>query len=182
MQVPMMKPLRLIVALASLTLCNGIPSSLVAQVAATPPGCTAAEFRAFDYWVGEWTVSDTTGKHMAASTIARVSGDCAIAEHWRPINGPPGESLSWYEPRDKQWHQQWVGGAGWIARFAGAPDNGEMVLTEIAHSAAASAAPLSRMRYVKRSGGVVRQLLWQSSDAGESWKLVFAADYTPTKK
>lgn len=157
--------------------CVGVTPLLPAQQPAPPPACTAAEHRAFDYWVGEWTVADSTGRQIAESSITRVGGNCAIAEHWRPLRGQPGRSLSWYDPRDRQWHQQWIDGSGWVARFDGNPEDGEMVLTEVAHPATPDQ-PISRMRYVKRPGGVVRQALWQSTDRGATWTPAFVGDYT----
>ncbi len=153
------------------------PAALGAQ-GTPPPACASPDHRAFDYWVGEWSVTDTGGTVIARSSIARVSDGCAIAEHWQPLIGKEGRSLSWYEPKDGKWHQQWVGGGGWIARFDGTVDGDEMVLTEAAHPSA-SGAPISRMRYSKLAGGIVRQTLWQSTDQGASWKIVFVGDYNP---
>ena len=154
-----------------------LPVVLSAQQPAPPPACTADAHRALDYWISEWTVADSTGRPIAESSITRVSEGCAIAEHWRPLRGKPGRSLSWYEPRDQQWHQQWIDGSGWMARFDGNPEDGEMVLTEVAHPATPTQ-PISRMRYVKRPGGVVRQVLWQSKDGGATWALGFVGDYS----
>jgi hypothetical protein len=155
-------------------LCRaGQASSLAAQNAAPPPACTAPQFRQFDYWIGEWDVTDSTGTKIAESSITRVSAGCAIAEHWKPLKGPDGHSLSWYEPRDSSWHQQWIGGDGFVARFDGNLEDGEMVLTE-------PVVPVSfvRMRYVKKPNGVVQQLLWSSTDRGATWTLAFVGNYT----
>ncbi len=179
----MLRTVSFLAALIILPACASAQTpapSLTPQPARRPAPCATPEFRAFDYWIGEWTVSDTTGQVMATSSITKVSGDCAIAEHWQPIGGKEGRSLSWYEPKDQQWHQQWVDGDGWTARFDGNPDAGEMVLTEMAHPATPNA-PIGRMRYITRPGGVVRQSLWQSKDQGETWMLMFVGDYSPKR-
>lgn len=150
---------------------------LGAQQAPPPPACTSAAHRAFDYWVGEWLVADSTGRPIATSSITRVSDGCAIAEHWRPFRGKSGRSLSWYQPADSMWHQQWIDGSGWIALFHGSPDQGEMVLTESAVGKQAGQ-PISRMRYLKRPDGVVRQVLCTSTDGGATWTMSFQGDYT----
>lgn len=163
---------------AMLALAIGIPAALQAQQGTPPPpACVADPFRAFDYWVGEWTVADSTGRQIAESSITLVSAGCAVHEHWRPLRGQEGHSLSWYDPRDQAWHQQWIGGGGWIARFDGGLDGTEMVLTEPSRPGAT--APRSRMRYERRPGGGVRQVLWQSTDDGATWTIGFVGDYSP---
>ncbi|HET9065549.1 MAG TPA: hypothetical protein VFN22_07015 [Gemmatimonadales bacterium] len=160
-----------------LALVLTVPCVLPAQQPAgpPPPACTSAPFRAFDYWVGEWTVTDSTGRQIAESSITSVSAGCAIHEHWRPLRGTEGHSLSWYDSRDSAWHQQWIDGGGWIARFDGGMDGAVMQLTEVP----SGDRPISRMRYEKRAGGVVRQSLWQSKDGGATWVLGFVGDYAP---
>jgi hypothetical protein len=141
--------------------------------------CDTQAHRAFDYWIGEWEVSDTTGRRIASSSISSVSGGCAIAEHWRPLRGSEGRSLSWFEPRDGQWHQQWVGGDGWIARFAGAVTGGTLTMTEQVHPASATQ-PIARMSWVRAGADTVRQLMWQSRDAGSTWTPAFVGVYVRT--
>jgi hypothetical protein len=34
------------------------------------------------------------------------------------------------------------------------------------------------MRYIKRPDGVVRQVLWTSTDGGATWTMSFQGDYT----
>lgn len=146
---------------------------LVAQGNPPPPACTAPQYRAFDYWIGEWDVTDTTGTKIAESSITRASAGCAIAEHWKPLQGPPGHSLSWYAASDSLWHQQWVGGDGWAPRFDGTVEDGELVFTETGPQAR-----ITRMRYVKKPDGVVQQILWVSTDSGTTWAVAFVGNYT----
>jgi hypothetical protein len=154
-------------------------ASPVAAQQPTPPSCDSPDHRAFDYWVGEWVVSDTTGRHIANSSITSVSRGCAIAEHWRPLRGAEGRSLSWFEPKDGRWHQQWIGGDGWIARFAGGVTDGELTMTEAAHPATA-APPIARMRWMRVGADTVRQVMWQSRDAGGTWTPAFVGVYVRT--
>lgn len=150
-------------------------SPLTAQQAPPPP-CESSAHRAFDYWVGEWVVSDTTGRPIAESSITVVSGGCAIAEHWRPRRGREGRSLSWFEPKDGQWHQQWIGGDGWVARFSGTVTDGELTLTETAHPKTPTQ-PIARMSWLRAGTDTVRQVMWQSKDAGATWVPAFMGVY-----
>jgi hypothetical protein len=153
-----------------------LPLPVVAQnPQPRPPACTSDAHRAFDYWVGEWSVHDTAGTKIAESSIERVAEGCAISETWRPIGGQEGVSISWYDPGDQQWHQQWVGGGGWIAWFDGNPDNGNMTLTTKPNPAQPGA--LSRMIYTQPRAGVVLQTLYGSSDGGKTWTASFKGEY-----
>ena len=65
---------------------------------ATKP-CDATEFRAFDFWVGEWRVTWKTPQGQPAegrSSIQRVVAGCAIEEHWQGKDGPRA-LFSWRE-------------------------------------------------------------------------------------
>jgi hypothetical protein len=52
--------------------------AVVAAVAAsahaqTPPACSAAEHRQFDFWLGEWDVKNAAGKEAGPATASRRS-------------------------------------------------------------------------------------------------------------
>lgn len=140
------------------------------------PKCQTPEHRAFDYWIGEWTVHDTAGKPIAESSIRRVAEGCAISEEWRPFGGQQGVSISWYNPADRQWHQQWVGGGGWIAWFDGGPVDGNMTLTTKPDPANPGAG-ITRMVYTQPREGVVLQSLYTSTDGGTTWTPNFKGEY-----
>jgi hypothetical protein len=146
-----------------------------------PPKCETPQHRAFDYWVGEWTVHDTAGTQIAESSIRRVAEGCAISEEWRPIGGPQGVSISWYNPADQQWHQQWVGGGGWIAWFDGNPEDGNMTLTTKPNPANPGGG-ITRMVYSQPRTDVVLQSLYVSQDGGKTWQPNFKGEYRKMKE
>jgi hypothetical protein len=161
--------MRTVLAFAVLAL----PMALSAQ---RPPACASDQHRAFDYWVGEWNVVDTTGAKVAESGIERVAAGCAIRETWKPLQGPQGVSISWYEPADSMWHQQWVGGTGWNAWFDGGAEDGVMHLTTKSNPANPNATRF-RMIYTQPRDNVVRQTLYVSNDDGATWAVNFVGDY-----
>jgi hypothetical protein len=141
-----------------------------------PPSCAAPAFRALDFWVGEWEVSDTGGHVVAKSSIGRSHAGCSITEHWMPLQGPDGESISWYTAKDSSWHQQWVGGGGWIARFAGKAHDGVVTITET-ESSLPAAAGKNRMSYTLLPDGRVKQLVDNTTDGGKTWTTQFVGYY-----
>jgi hypothetical protein len=161
-----MRLVRLVMVLA--------PIPFAAQAQQTPPSpprtpvCADSLHHAFDYWVGEWDVYNPAGQLTARSTIQSVSAGCAITEHWQPLGGnPDGFSISWYEPRDGQWHQQWVGGGGWIDRFTGQVTDGVLSMVTDAPNAQGQ---FTRMTYLRPADGGVIQFLETSADSGKTWQ------------
>ena len=78
-------------------------SSAVAQQS-TPSVCSAAAHHQFDFWVGEWTVTDrASGQFAGATHIGQVYGGCVIRENWAS-EGFRGGSLNSFWATDKQWH------------------------------------------------------------------------------
>ena len=104
-------------------------SSAVAEPP-TPSVCSAAAHHQFDFWVGEWSVTDQVSKQPAGvSHIEQIYGGCVIRENWAE-DGFRGGSLNSYWAVDKQWHQTWMDSAGAFRHFIGGLDGqGRMVLT-----------------------------------------------------
>ena len=137
-----------------------------------PSGCSAAVNRQFDFWVGEWSVTDlSSGKAAGQSRIERLYDGCAIRENWTSP-GFSGGSLNAYRAADGKWHQMWMDSAGAVRHFVGGLDpNGRMVLTaEQPNSAAQGKVRLVRMTFTALPDGGVRQYSDLSDDGGAHWQ------------
>ncbi|HZU23691.1 MAG TPA: hypothetical protein VE998_12735, partial [Terriglobales bacterium] len=70
--------------------------------------CTRPEYRQFDFWVGDWNVTE---KDAATSTahvrVDRILGGCVLREHYEDDTGAVGESFSTYDVGRRVWHQTW---------------------------------------------------------------------------
>lgn len=160
------------------------PAAAPAKPAPPPAPCTEGEFRAFDFWVGEWVVHQAKDdKPVANSRIEKVSSGCAIRESWMPFGGRNGTSLSAYDPATGTWQQLWVGSAPGRVVFEGGPASvGEvtgMVLTGYWGKDKDGNPSLVRMTYTLREDGSVRQHGEASSDHGLSWADSFDLIYRP---
>ena len=145
--------------------------------------CTAPDYRAFDFWVGEWDVyANGSSALVATSSIEAMFGGCAIRETWKPLRGGGGGSFSHYDPGRRYWRQIWIDSSGARVDFDGGPANGKMVLTgHSANVAANGKGGLIRMTYSKQSDGSVRQHGEQSADHGLTWATSFDFIHTPQK-
>lgn len=140
------------------------------------PACSSEEFREFDFWLGEWQVSDMAGGVVGSSTIRAVLDGCVIEEHWTGAAGSVGQSYNLYDDRTATWHQTWVDNSGLLLRLDGGLVDGSMVL-EGDLRGRDGPTRLHRITWTPSSDGTVRQH-WQSSeDFGETWTTVFHGRY-----
>jgi hypothetical protein len=155
--------------------------SSAVQSAEPAKRCDAKEFRAFDFWVGEWRVTWTTLQGQPAegrSSIQRVVGGCAIEEHWQGKDGSEGKSLSFFDPGTKRWHQTWVDATAQPLMFEGNFEGESLVLTaKVAHGGGFQT--YHRITWTPLPGGVRQH--WQQSANGQTWDTVFDGRYAPAK-
>ncbi|WP_422060970.1 hypothetical protein [Sphingopyxis sp.] len=145
--------------------------------------CTTPDYRAFDFWVGEWDVyPNGSTTQVATSSIEAMFAGCAIRETWKPLKGGGGGSFSHYDGERRYWRQAWVDSSGARVDFDGGPVAGKMVLTgHWANVVAKGQDGLIRMTYSKQPDGSVRQFGEQSVDQGLSWTTSFDFIYRPRK-
>jgi hypothetical protein len=147
-----------------------------AQSSAVPPGCSAPEFKQFDFWLGKWNVMNPqNGKQAGASEITRVSEGCAIREQWKSATGTDGMSINYYDPVDHKWHQDWVGGDGSILHLQGELVGTAMILS--GESKTAAGVTLNRITWTPLDSGKVKQEWATSSDSGKTWQISFVGIY-----
>src|SRR5947207_2067311 len=90
--------------------------------------CTAAEYRQFDFWLGEWQVHRKDGSVGGINRITQEYGGCVIHEHYATGRGYSGESLNTYDAPRKTWHQTWVDDSGLLLTLEGHLQGKSMVL------------------------------------------------------
>lgn len=129
-------------------------------------------YRKFDFWVGEWDVY-IQGQKIAESSITNTNGDCGILENWRPTNSNGGNSISYYDPTDKKWKQNWVAG-GSVSHYE-EPENytdGDIQLI------AKGNGNWFRMIWThNKVDDTVRQTQESSTDEGKTWTMGFDGLY-----
>lgn len=150
-------------------------SALAAQ---SPQGCTAPEYRQFDFWVGTWTVTLPNGAVAGTNRIESILGGCALQEHWSSARGGDGTSLNLWHAADSTWRQVWVDGSGGLLELSGGLVDGSMILSGTARVAGGSGGTtLNRITWTPNSDGTVRQLWESSPDGGTTWTTQFDGRY-----
>jgi hypothetical protein len=80
-----------------------------------PPGghpCTAAPYRDFDFWVGNWDVRNPAGTLVGTNVVSSRLGGCVVEESWTSAFLGSGRSLNAYDASTGTWSQFWVGSGG----------------------------------------------------------------------
>lgn len=138
---------------------------------------SSAQHRQFDFWLGKWSVSDPSGKAMGHNEIRRVQNGCALEEQWVSVRGGTGQSVNYYHPGRKQWHQLWTDGGASIIDIHGGLQDGAMVLEGSIYYLGKGVEKDFRGRWTPLADGRVRQLFEERDDKGE-WTLWFEGLYT----
>ena len=139
--------------------------------------CSAAQHRQFDFWIGEWNVTDRRGQLIGTSRVERQLNGCAISESWEGTNGTRGQSTSAWDPGDNTWRQSWRDEAGMVLVIAGGIINGEMVM-EGERRMPDGTQTLERITWTPNKDGTVRQVWTSSPNRGMRWTSVFDAIYS----
>lgn len=136
-----------------------------------PPPCeTDANFRAFDFWLGEWDVSSrANGQHAGVNVIEQAENGCALVEHWTGRTGGTGMSVNYYNPVTGKWRQIWVAAGNYSLEIEGNIDDGSMFLEgEIYYYRTARKFDF-RGRWTPNDDGSVRQQFHQYNPETEVW-------------
>ncbi len=144
--------------------------------------CSAAEFRQFDFFAGDWDTYDVAApsRIIARNQVTIVLGGCVVHEVYRQTDGEIGESFSIYDASRRVWHQSWVTNRGVLLLLDGGFDAGRMVLTG-REQAADGTSSLLRGIWV-REVGAVRETAERSSDGGRTWRPVFDIRFRPHRQ
>ncbi len=161
---------RLLVVLACV-LCT-----VTAFAADEIPPCSAPEFRAFDFWVGDWRVTDADGNYVGDNTIASEEAGCVLVEHWRSARGGTGQSLNFFDPARAKWRQLWISPGSRIEIEGGVVGDYMILEGTIWYLASGESYPF-RGSWRVLPDRRVRQFFEESRESGV-WKEWFEGFYT----
>lgn len=142
-----------------------------------PPSCAAPEYRHFDFWIGDWDVTDASGAPAGRNQIEPSLGGCALFEHWMGVDGVSGRSVNIYDARRSTWHQTWVDDRGNLLVLEGtAEPDGSVVMTGT-RPARDGTLITHRIRWSLQADGTVRQHWQASRNGGQTWDDFFDGTY-----
>jgi hypothetical protein len=166
---------------ASVTIALVICVAAGPVAAQSPPACTRAEHRQFDFWLGEWKVTLPNGRPAGTNRIHSINAGCGLREEWTGAGGSTGTSLNAFDATSGRWHQTWIGSDGTVLLLDGGLRDGAMELTGVT-AGANGARTLHRIRWTPLGGATpsLRQLWESSTDGGTTWTIAFDGKYEKT--
>ncbi len=163
---------------ACLVLLCAAPAS--AQTPPSPVPCQEAVYRDFDFWLGEWEVTQVggagDGQVAGHNSITSEEGGCLIVERWTNSGGGTGQSYNFFDPGTEQWRQVWVSAGAVIDYAGGLNEEGEMVLEGEIRNHGGPTAPF-RGIWTPNEDGSVRQHFEQYDAASDEWRTWFTGLY-----
>jgi hypothetical protein len=151
------------------------------KVNANAHPCSAdPNFRAFDFWIGEWDVQPTgttRGPIGSGSTsiVERQLDGCVIQENWLPQGGlGAGKSFNIYDSVTKQWQQYYVDTRATITLYKGTFHEDGNLYYEADQFGTSNKI---RMTFFNQGPNQVRQLGHISVDGGRTWTVSFDLTY-----
>ena len=124
--------------------------------------CCTDKHSEFDFWIGNWSVTNPDGTNAGKNTIEKVQDNCVLRENWTSANGNfTGTSNNFYNFKTKQWAQIWVDNQGQSLHLKGNRIGNQMILKTDEELNKDGNPFFHRVTWTKNSDGTVRQL-WET--------------------
>lgn len=141
-----------------------------------PAHCSSAPYDAFDFWLGEWRVTDIADEFAGTNSITEEEGGCLIVERWTGAGGTSGQSYNYFDPGKNMWRQVWVSSGANIDYEGGLNQRGQMILEGEITYRGGRTYPF-RGTWTPNADGSVRQHFEQYNPETESWDDWFIGIY-----
>ena len=139
--------------------------------------CDGAEYRQFDFWLGDWTVHQDTAL-AGTNSIVLLQNGCIVQENWVGKGGKyTGTSYNFYNPKTTLWQQLWIDNQGSNLQLKGELEENAMVLRSDTVMGKDSLQYLHKITWTPVATDHVNQH-WQRWNSGDNtWKTLFNGDY-----
>jgi hypothetical protein len=143
------------------------------------PCVYAAEYRQFDFWIGEWSVT-SAGAPAGESHVEKILAECVIWENWTGTSGLSGKSFNIWDSTRSEWRQSWYDSTGTVTEYHGTFADKKLVFLadSLLPGPDGKLQPTKQRMTFFDQGGTVRQLGENSTDGGASWQTVYDLLYT----
>lgn len=146
----------------------------LAKISASRYPCqTDPRKRDFDFWLGDWQVTQS-GQYAGRNNITSILGGCAVYEQWTSASGVIGKSFNYYDPAFDHWRQIWIDDAGNIIEFTGVAREGGIYYT--AETLADDVVTHHKFEFTQNGDGSVRQF-WRTSADKVTWTTIWDGLY-----
>jgi hypothetical protein len=154
--------------------------SLAKQVQHNATPCDDAEFKQFDFWLGDWDVTAAAdGIRQGSSAISKEMNGCVVWENWTTAGGPYfGKSYNTWNPNLKRWEQYWVDNSAGVMFFHGGVKGDVMDYWTDDVPQSTGGTLLRHLQFFNLGPDKVRQFSQGSPDGGKTWNTEYDLIYT----
>lgn len=142
-------------------------------------GGPAEEARQLDFWIGEWTVTNGTGKVLGTSRVSTDLSGCLLEERFRTDKGYRAVSFAAFDFWEQRWFRTYIDNRGERVEMVGTLESGALVFESHEGGPGSSGTLLQRVS-VEPTGSGVRQFIEVSHDGGMTWNAGTELVYLPT--
>lgn len=141
--------------------------------------CCGEVYRQFDFWLGEWSVSE--GDSLAGvSSITLLQDKCVLMENWQSKRSAyTGTSFNFFDRDLGKWRQVWIDNQGGSLDLRGSYKDGKMVLESSPKENAAGHMEWDRITWTSLDDGNVSQVWTKTQDGGSTLVTLFNGLYKP---
>lgn len=172
---PAAQVLLLALTISGFVLCS---SRVALGASGTTPCMTDAESRQLDYWVGNWTMPDSSGSGQSTSKVYLSLDQCLFIEHWENSKGHVTEKMFAYSPEDKKWSGMFADNEGRVHVFIDGKVSAGVAEFHGSSRGPNGEAVLHRLKVVRMAGNKLEETWEKSTDNGSNWTSVYRADYS----
>ena len=156
--------------------------SLLAQTATCK--CCSENHAQFDFWIGNWEVSNEDGTLAGYSKIEKVQDNCVLRETWRSATSEySGTSSNFYNIIAQKWEQLWLDNQGAYLKLEGEYTSNRMILEGESISEKDGDRNKNRITWNLNKDGSVTQHWEMQTNENDTWVTAFKGLYSrKTKK
>ncbi|WP_422860536.1 hypothetical protein ACOKFD_06755 [Flagellimonas sp. S174] len=138
--------------------------------------CCSENHSAFDFWIGEWTVTNANGSPAGENSIVKEENGCVLRENWTSAKqGYTGTSINFYNQTSQQWEQTWVDNSGVFLKLRGNREGDKMVMSSEKFLRDGKMLK-NKVTWFKNEDGTVRQL-WELLEGDKVISVLFDGLY-----
>jgi len=165
----------------TLLLSFAILCSLNFSAQTKPCNCCTEKHAEFDFWVGEWTVTNPDGSAAGTNKILKIQDNCILQENWTSAKGNfTGTSNNFYNYKTKQWEQIWVDNQGGSLHLKGNRTGNQMILQTDEDKNKEGNPFIHRVTWTLNEDGSVRQY-WETITNDKDITVAFDGLYKKQK-
>ncbi|WP_299277595.1 hypothetical protein [uncultured Psychroserpens sp.] len=144
--------------------------------------CCTENHEAFDFWIGEWTVTNPDGSPAGENSIQKIQDNCILLERWTSAKGGyTGTSQNFYNLKTKQWEQLWIDNQGGHLKLKGNRKGNQMIMRTDDQINKEGKSFYHQITWTKNDDGSVRQL-WETYTEGKTVTIAFDGLYKMKSK